>query len=82
MENYKYFVNKNCEYYPCHRGVDPEEWSCLFCYCPWFWHCGSKGKDGILCPDCIMPHDRNRWCMIQRGLASIKVEEDKKKETK
>ncbi len=33
MKNtYRFFVNKDCEYYPCHESV--EELNCLFCYCP------------------------------------------------
>ena len=32
MKNtYRFFVNKDCEYYPCHESV--EELNCLFCYC-------------------------------------------------
>ena len=33
MENsYKYFKNKDCKYFPCHKGLD--DFNCLFCYCP------------------------------------------------
>ena len=33
MENsYKFFENKDCKYYPCHKGLD--KINCLFCYCP------------------------------------------------
>ena len=28
----RFFENKECEYYPCHKGI--EEMNCLFCYCP------------------------------------------------
>ena len=34
MEHYKFFQNRDCEYFPCHAGADPETFSCLFCYCP------------------------------------------------
>ena len=34
MEHYKFFQNRECEYFPCHEGADPETFSCLFCYCP------------------------------------------------
>lgn len=30
--SYKFFENKECEYYPCHK--DMESINCLFCYCP------------------------------------------------
>jgi Zn-finger protein len=78
MEKYKYFVNKECEHYPCHKGVPEGEWSCLFCYCPWFWSCGSKGNNGELCIACNMPHYRDRWELIQTGLKNMYVSESGK----
>jgi len=30
---FKYFENKECEFYPCHI----EGQNCLFCYCPLYW---------------------------------------------
>ena len=33
-KHYSYFQNKECEYFPCHAGANPENFSCLFCYCP------------------------------------------------
>ena len=32
-KEYSYFSHKKCEYFPCHKGVDPENFNCLFCYC-------------------------------------------------
>ena len=29
-----FFRNVSCAYFPCHEGVDPKEFNCLFCYCP------------------------------------------------
>lgn len=29
-----FFRNTACAYFPCHEGVDPERFNCLFCYCP------------------------------------------------
>jgi Zn-finger protein len=26
--------NLACPYFPCHTGVDPASFNCLFCYCP------------------------------------------------
>ena len=34
MENYKFCQNQACEFFPCHKGVDDENFNCLFCYCP------------------------------------------------
>lgn len=64
MDNsHRFFANKDCEYYPCHEGI--EEINCLFCYCPLYRleNCpGSpsyKEKDGRrikVCTSCIFPH--------------------------
>lgn len=64
MENsYRYFENKACKYYPCHKGLT--NLNCMFCYCPFYTraHCpGSpvyKEKDGRtvkVCTDCTFPH--------------------------
>ena len=61
--SYKYFENKKCEFYPCHK-LDAV--NCLFCFCPLYNHaeCGGnynmiKGGDGKTikdCSDCIIPH--------------------------
>ncbi|MBQ3030427.1 MAG: metal-binding protein, partial [Agathobacter sp.] len=29
--SYRYFENRECQYYPCHAM---EHMNCLFCYCP------------------------------------------------
>ena len=29
-----FFQNLACEHFPCHEGVDAEDFNCLFCYCP------------------------------------------------
>ena len=63
MANYDFFQNKACEYFPCHKGADPENFSCLFCYCPLYAlgeNCGGDfcyTEDGIKdCSACLRPH--------------------------
>ncbi len=63
--NSKYFCNKDCEYFPCHKGIDQDAFNCLFCYCPLspLKQCpgtpeyidinGKKIKD---CSHCVYPH--------------------------
>ena len=70
-KKYSFFQNTECEYFPCHRIADPEQFNCLFCYCPLYMmgtHCGgnfrynSKGiKD---CTDCVIPHLRDNYGRI------------------
>ena len=64
--SYRFFSNRECQYYPCHEGI--EEMNCLFCYCPLYAlgrRCGGnfvyneKGfKD---CSNCMVPHRRENY---------------------
>ncbi|NMC56178.1 MAG: metal-binding protein [Eubacteriaceae bacterium] len=63
MPGYSFFQNKDCEYFPCHKNIAPEDFNCLFCYCPlYFTKCGKDYKiiGGNIkdCSDCIFPHDK------------------------
>ena len=31
---YSFFCNAECEFFPCHKTNDLENFNCLFCYCP------------------------------------------------
>ena len=82
MDNYKYFSNKKCEYYPCHKGL--EEMNCLFCYCPlYLTECSGNYTildNGIKdCSNCSIPHDRNNYDYIIARL-SEKMRRAKKDE--
>lgn len=65
MDNsYRFFQNKSCEYFPCHKVKDSSEFNCLFCYCPLYAlgdNCGSNctyTKEGIKdCSNCLVPHN-------------------------
>lgn len=58
-----FFSNTACPYFPCHEGVDPAEFNCLFCYCPLYAlgpDCGGNfayTDDGVKsCADCTVLH--------------------------
>lgn len=62
-KHYAFFCNRECEFFPCHQGVDPEQFNCLFCYCPLYAlgeKCGgnfSYNERGIKdCSACRLPH--------------------------
>lgn len=68
MANYAFFQNRECEYFPCHKGVNEEEFNCLFCYCPLYAlgeGCGGKfcyTERGIKdCSGCTRPHEKERY---------------------
>lgn len=68
MSHYDFFQNKECEYFPCHKGVAAEEFSCIFCYCPLYClgeNCGGNFRyteKGIKdCSGCVRPHRRGNY---------------------
>ena len=70
-ENYKFFSHKECEYFPCHKTNDPDNFNCLFCYCPLYTlkdKCGGNFKytdSGIKdCSNCTLPHRRDNYDYI------------------
>ena len=76
--SYKFFQNKQCEYFPCHAGADPESFSCLFCYCPLYAlgeNCGGAftyTKEGIKdCSGCLRPHRRENYESITQDLRKV-----------
>ena len=88
MANYEFFQNRECEYFPCHQGADPENFNCLFCYCPLYAlgeNCGGHftyTKDGIKdCSGCLRPHRRENYEKILESMAGILELGKKKPET-
>ena len=77
MKNsYRYFENRECQYYPCHKGA--EEINCLFCYCPLYGleHCPGNyryievnGKTIKECTDCTFPHRAESYDTIIQFLS-------------
>lgn len=72
--SYRYFENRECEFYPCH---DTDEINCLFCFCPLYpkEDCGGepkyieKEKDGRKvkirdCSDCVFPHKKENYAKV------------------
>ncbi|MBR0204255.1 MAG: hypothetical protein IJQ56_07825 [Synergistaceae bacterium] len=71
-ENYKFFENIRCEFYPCHKGL--HNLNCLFCYCPFYHDMNCGGDFKILsngckdCSACVYPHIRENYDEIIRRL--------------
>ena len=71
MSHYDFFQNRECEYFPCHPGADPETFSCLFCFCPLYCLGEQSGgsfrytENGIKdCTNCLRPHRRENYGVI------------------
>jgi Zn-finger protein len=86
-QSQRYFRNTACAYFPCHAGVDPAEFNCLFCYCPLYFlaDCGgtpdlSRGiKD---CTPCVNPHAAGGYdrvlTRLKREFARLREEAGKR----
>ena len=68
---HSFFCHKQCEFFPCHETAHPEDFNCLFCYCPLYAlgkDCGgnfSYTEDGVKdCKDCMVPHRRENYAYI------------------
>lgn len=70
MKNsYRFFQNKECEYFPCHKIKSDENFNCLFCYCPLYFleECGGNHIEnyGIKdCTNCLIPHGEKGYDYI------------------
>ena len=65
---YSFVQNRDCEMFPCHKGVERSEFNCLFCYCPLYAlgeRCGGNFRyteKGIKdCTNCNFPHVREHY---------------------
>lgn len=68
MSSYAFFSHHDCEYFPCHDGVEPSQFNCLFCYCPLYalgTACGgnvSYTTSGVKdCSGCTFPHRKENY---------------------
>jgi len=61
-KHYKFVQNTKCEFFPCHKTENKENFNCLFCFCPLYTlgdKCGGNFKitHGVKdCSDCMIPH--------------------------
>lgn len=77
-KGYSFFQNKNCEYFPCHKCSNEDDFNCLFCYCPLYAlgeECGgnySYTKKGFKdCSACLVPHRRDGYGRIMEMYPKI-----------
>lgn len=79
--NSNYYRNESCEYFPCHDGIEKENFNCMFCYCPLYAlknKCGgnfSYTSAGIKdCSNCKFPHKKENYdLMIERVMLLVKL---------
>ena len=78
MASERYFQNRECSYFPCHKGADCENFNCLFCYCPLYAlgdKCGGAfayTENGIKdCSKCLIPHRSENYDRIMEKMAQV-----------
>ena len=83
--SYDFFQNVECEYFPCHQGLEKDQFNCLFCYCPLYAlgeKCGGNfvyTPQGIKdCSQCLRPHRRESYQSILNQMDKV-LELSKKK---
>ncbi len=72
--SYKFYENRDCQYFPCHKGL--ENFNCMFCYCPMYEKdcLGNpkfieKGDRKIKdCSNCTFPHRPENYEKIMEFL--------------
>lgn len=73
--SYRYFENRECQYFPCHKGL--EHCNCLFCYCPMYHmdyclgtpkHMEIEGHKIKVCTNCTFPHQPENYDIIVEHL--------------
>ena len=78
MANYDFFQNRSCEYFPCHKGADSDNFNCLFCYCPLYPlgdRCGGNFRyteNGVKdCSNCLYPHRRQNYSGVMDKMVLV-----------
>lgn len=78
MDHYKFYQNSKCEFFPCHKGINDADFSCLFCYCPLYAlgdRCGGSFtylENGIKdCSGCVRPHRRENYEVILEKMGQV-----------
>ena len=74
---YQCFSHRDCEFFPCHVGANPDKFNCLFCYCPLYGagDCGgvfSFTAHGVKdCSACLFPHEPEQYASIVARLEKL-----------
>lgn len=86
MENSsKFFANRACAYFPCHKGADEAAFNCLFCFCPLYAlgeRCGGAFaylENGVKdCSACLLPHRPEQYDTILARFPELRTLAERK----
>ena len=78
MADSTFYQNRECEYFPCHKTAETDDFSCLFCYCPLYALadcCGGNftyTETGIKdCSNCLIPHKKENYGKILEKMDKV-----------
>lgn len=73
-----FIQNRACQYFPCHKTDDPDNFNCLFCYCPLYAlgeKCGGNfaySENGFKsCVNCMFPHEPENYSLLLKKMKGI-----------
>ena len=76
--NYRFFQNRDCEFFPCHKAADEEKFNCLFCYCPLYLDENCMGSPSYIingkgqrikdCSSCLVVHRPDMYDKVIKHL--------------
>ena len=76
--SFAFFQNRDCAFFPCHETERPDQFNCLFCYCPLYARgrgCGGNFKylpGGVKdCSGCLVPHVPENYARITGSYEKI-----------
>jgi Zn-finger protein len=75
--NYKYVQNSKCEYFPCHKTDNMDNFNCLFCFCPLYALKGNCGGNYFInkgikdCSNCLIPHSDGGYEKIMAKIKDV-----------
>lgn len=78
-----FMQHKQCEWFPCHKVENTEDFNCTFCFCPLYYLDECIGdytytKKGIKdCSNCAIPHLKENYDLI---IDCIKKHNEKRSE--
>ena len=75
---FAHYKNEKCEFFPCHKVDDTEQFNCLFCFCPLYSlgpNCGGDfhyTPEGIKdCGNCIKPHTSDGYDYVMKRIGAV-----------
>ena len=77
MSSYKFYTNKECRFFPCHKGIEEKRYNCKLCFCPLYSIDDCGGNYKILdngtkdCSQCLYPHKKENYDEIMEKLKRL-----------